>query len=551
MEASLNPATGRRRIVGAGPAITAFYVLVAALAFATAHTGGDFWWSDAPRHALNGLFVLDFVKELPFSDPVGFAERYYVQYPSLTILFYPPLTYAIMAAAYGLFGETHAVAQATISVFFAGVLFVSQAIARRYLPTAWAVVATLLFACAPQFLFWSRQVMVDTPAIFFQLAAALALLRYTDQWQPRWIWLSCAAFVAAVYCKYNVAFAAPALVGALLAAGGIRVLVRREVLAAAVVSAIALIPAAVLMIWFGRENVASVQGSLRDDLPVTDIRAWLVYARFLPEQLGSVAVVALVLGWAGLLASRLRGLRRPDLWLWLTWLVVGYLLFSYIKVREPRHTLTVLFPFVLLGTVGLRHALERVLPSAGSPVGWFAAALAAAHAAWGAVAVPAPYIDGYAAAVASVGQHGARTDRVLFHGYRDGTFVYDMRVNPTTRAMTTIRSDKLIARVSIERARGISDRGLDQTAMRGLFRRLGIRWVVAQSGFWGDLAYFRDFEALLDDRSMFEPSIRIPIRSDRWVHEHELVVYRYVGPVDDPPAPIAIEIGPIGRNVRH
>lgn len=539
--------TGRPGALRAGVAVTALYLLVAGLAFATTHMGGDFWWPDASRHALNGLFVLDFVKALPFDDPVGFAERYYVQYPALTVLFYPPLTYALMAVPYALFGESHAVAQATIIVFFAGLLLVAHAIARRYLPTAWAIAATLLFACAPQFLFWTRQVMVDTPAVFFLLFSTLALLRYTDDWQPRWIWWSCASFVAAIYCKYNVAFAAPALLAALIAAGGLRTLARREVLAAVAVSAIALVPAMMLMLWFGRENISSVQGGLRNDLPASDIRAWLVYARFLPEQLGTAALIALVLGWIGLAAGRLRGLAQRDLWLWLTWLVVGYLLFSYIKVREPRHTLAVLFPFVLLGTAGLRQVFDRLTPAAG----WLAAIAAAGYTAWLAVVVPAPFVEGYARAAAVVGERGAPADRVLFHGYRDGTFVYDMRVNPATRAMTTIRSDKLIARVSIERTRGISGKGLDQAAMRDLFRTLSIRWVVVQPGFWSDLPYFRDFETVLGDRSLFEPLARVPVRSNQPVPEQELLVYRYIGPVVENPASIAIEISPIGRKVER
>lgn len=598
--------------------VVALYALVAALALATSHVAGDFWWPDASRHALNGLFVLDFVRAMPLQDPVGFAERYYVQYPALTVLFYPPLAHAAMAAAHALFGPSHAVAQATVIAFFAGVLLVCHAIARRYLPTGWAIAATLLFACAPQMLFWTRQVMVDTPALFFLLAAALALLRYTDAWQPRWVWWSAGAFVAAVYCKYNMAFAAPALPAALLAAGGARVLRRPHLLRAAAVSAVALLPALVLMAWFGRENVASVQGSLRDDLPASDPRAWLVYASFLPQQLGPLALAALAVGWLALAAARptnLRaarpsgpagnrppapivnrppdpivnrqpdpagnrspapvvdpppepaldrppdpvsrqssgsavrprrhGLARRDLWLWLTWLAVGYALFSYIKVREPRHTLAVLWPVVLLGTIGLRQLCAR-LPAA---AGGLAACAAGAHALWAALAVPAPFVSGYADAAALVGRHGQAGHRVLFSGYRDGTFIYNMRVLAATRAMTTIRSDKLIARVSIERSRGIAGRGLDQAAMRDLFRRLAIRWVVAQPGFWSDLPYFRAFEAVLADRTLFEPLARVPVGSNQPVPETELVVYRYVGPLADPPEPVSIEIAPIGRGV--
>ncbi len=80
------------------------------LLFAQAPHGGDFYWSDSPRHALNGVFVMDLIKTMPLDDPAGYAYRYYAQYPALTILFYPPLFYAISAPLYAVFGVSQATA---------------------------------------------------------------------------------------------------------------------------------------------------------------------------------------------------------------------------------------------------------------------------------------------------------------------------------------------------------------------------------------------------------------------------------------------------------
>src|SRR5690242_10154064 len=77
--------------------LIAVLVLSAAVAllFLGAPRGGAFYWSDAPRHALNGVFVMDFLRAAPIHDPAGFAYRYYAQYPALTILLYPPLFYLL------------------------------------------------------------------------------------------------------------------------------------------------------------------------------------------------------------------------------------------------------------------------------------------------------------------------------------------------------------------------------------------------------------------------------------------------------------------------
>src|SRR5215831_12207882 len=69
---------------------------------------GDIWWSDASRNALNGAFVLDFLRAAPFRHPVEFAYDYYRQWPALTILFYPPLFYVVLAGVYAVLGVSEA-----------------------------------------------------------------------------------------------------------------------------------------------------------------------------------------------------------------------------------------------------------------------------------------------------------------------------------------------------------------------------------------------------------------------------------------------------------
>src|SRR5882762_5349157 len=88
-------------------------VLVVSVLFVTgAPTGDAFSWPDSPRHALNGAFVLDLVRDHPFRHPTTYALNYYAQYPALTILFYPPLFYVLLAVFYALFGVSQTAALA-------------------------------------------------------------------------------------------------------------------------------------------------------------------------------------------------------------------------------------------------------------------------------------------------------------------------------------------------------------------------------------------------------------------------------------------------------
>eukprot|EP01034_Spumella_vulgaris_P042091 gene42091-52177_t len=73
---------------------------------------------DAPRHALNGVFVKDLIAAAPWSDPSRYAYDYYAQYPALTILFYPPLFYAISAPFYALFGVSEGTALLVVALHY-------------------------------------------------------------------------------------------------------------------------------------------------------------------------------------------------------------------------------------------------------------------------------------------------------------------------------------------------------------------------------------------------------------------------------------------------
>src|SRR6478672_905119 len=64
------------------------FVVVNMALFATAPKSDDFWWSDAPRHALNGAFIKDLITAAPWHDLRQWAIAYYLKYPALTILFY-------------------------------------------------------------------------------------------------------------------------------------------------------------------------------------------------------------------------------------------------------------------------------------------------------------------------------------------------------------------------------------------------------------------------------------------------------------------------------
>ena len=336
--------------------IALIFVVANAALLATAPVNGDFWWSDAPRHALNGAFVKDFVAAAPWHDPKTWAINYYLQYPALTILFYPPLFYCFEAVVFAVLGVSQLSAQVTVILFTALLGAATYGLVRFDFPRWSALGASLLVIGGPEIAFWARQVMLDVPAYAAVVTGVYFYVSYLRSGPPRNLYFALIAILTAVYIKLTAAFIAPVLAVHLVAVKGSPALRDRHTVIAAVLGILGLVPAAILTLKFGAVNVQSLAGK-SDDLPRTSVAAWLFYAKTIPEYLGYVATGLAVCGMTLVLRRRTAPLEARLAWLLLGWLVFGYLLFSAIDLREPRHGMMLAFPLAVFAVLTLHRAL--------------------------------------------------------------------------------------------------------------------------------------------------------------------------------------------------
>ena len=533
---------------GGGPELLAAGILAvaAAILFWTSPHNGDFAWSDAPRHALNGVFVLDLLRAWPIDHPQQFAYDYYIQYPALTILFYPPLMSAIMAVFYAIFGVSHAVAQLSVCAMYFVLAIAVYLLARRWLPSWQALAVSLAFIGAPEVALWGRQVMLDIPALAWMTLAAWAFLRYLDEDRPVWLYATALTLLAALYTKQTTIFLVPALGLTLIYARGMRIVRDRHFWITVVLFAICLLPLVFLTLKFGQVNEASVLGSARQDLPRTSIDAWLYYLRQMPGQLGWLWPL-LAAGYLVFVLVTRSGGRRPEpasVFL-LLWLVIGYLFFSAIAVREPRHDIPALVP-VTLYAILLLHRIA----GEGRQVYASIAAISLAVGTFGYTMLfsPVPQVSGYAEAAETMGKIAPEGSIILFSGERDGSFIFDVRATQAAHHFTILRADKLLLRLTIERERGVEDRGFTEKAILDTLSKYGVRYLVMESDFWTDLPSMAALQHVVRSSGKFEELKRIEIAANVHTRDRELRIYRNLGPVSDEPAAISLEIVGIGQS---
>ena len=527
--------------LGGWALMLAVALAIAIAMYQTAPRHGEFWWSDAPRHALNGLFVKDLLRDLPLTRLQDYAIDYYLQYPALTILFYPPMLYAVLAAFYAVLGDNQMVAQFCISTFYGALVLGGWLLFRRWLDFWWAGTAAVVLAAAPVLALWGRQVMLEIPTLAFALWSLVFLMRHIETGRIWNLALALALLLAAIYTKISICFLGAVFIVVLLRAYGLRELLRPRYLLLAAAFLVLLVPLAVLTMKFGQANIQSVTGIQDRSVERWSIEGWLWYLRQLPQQMGWAVPI---FGGLGLLAAPFLGRRGegPDWTVLLVWFVAGYVFFSLIDLKEARHGIMFLPP-VAVAAAFLAQELTRSYRATS-----LAPLLALGYAAYTLYFHPVPRLEGYREAAQRAAQIAPQGDIVLFSGYRDGAFVYNMRTATGRADLTTLRADKLLLEISVRRELGVKQESYGEAEIAELINSHGVHTVVAQTDFWTDLEQMARLQNVLRS-GQFEEIARIPIRANIDVRDKELVVYRNRGPVAEGERRLSIKLPMIGRKL--
>lgn len=507
------------------------------LLFATAPQDGDFWWSDAPRHALNGVFLLDLFQTLPLDDPAGFAKSWYARYPALSILFYPPLFPLLEAPVYALFGVSHFSAQLTVALHAAALALGVYLLARRLFSPAQSFAAALLFIGAHEVAWWGRQVMLEIPVYTFMVWAALMYLRYLDTRRPRFSIGLAVLALGALYTKQTAIFLVAALAGLLIFETRGRIVRDRRFWHVAVPSLIALVPLAILMLTFGKANVEAGSGETGGELARLSWANWAYYPAQLPEQLGwPLLGLALLYPFARRFAPG-PALPAVEERLLAVWFLTGYVFFSLIALKEHRHSVLILLPLILFAVA----AVVRWLP-ARTATGLILALAVGQYAVAVLVDRP-PAIAGYARAAATATNLAPPHSLILFSGHRDGSFIFNLRAREDRGDLGVLRSDKLLLRVKIKRELGVEQRGLTSEQLSAAINRYGVSYVVNEPDFWNDLEAMRMLQELLHS-PQFAKVGEIPVTGNVPHKDRVLEVYRNLqyapGPAERPPLELLI-----------
>jgi hypothetical protein len=521
--------------------------LVGAL-LAPALSAGGFWWTDETRHAMGGVFILDFVRELPLANPMEYAFRYFAQYPALALNWYLPGFYAAEALFYSVFGISEPTAHWTVLVFCLMAVSVWFAWARKTWGVAVAFFAAALLVSAPEWNFWARSVMLEAPAIAMFIISIWFFERYLDK-ATLWRAMLAGAMVAgALLFKQTIALLMPAMFFYALWSPRRSALWDWRAAPAYVLVIAALAIMAIHTLKFGSQGLSATLGDVGSGAGVRASRfalqRWLVYPIALVHTWGWPLMILSAIGMS--LPSKGRESGLPLLYAWLFWWYVPFTLLFGDPDGARRYTMYV-FPvlavFAARPLLFLRdHASMRVALSIVLLAVLF-------YRAWRSFEQPVPHVDGYREAAAYVHKLQTRSP-LLFAGKYDGSFIFHLRQLNDKRDDVVLRADKVLVSIAVQKNFGVQSHVGGEDDIRALIKRYGIEFILVEQP---DLVGVKEFGMLyaLMQRPDFERVKVLPVTAGGGAMAPDRVeVFRYRDHKPADSATIVIPLPHMGREIR-
>ena len=135
-------------------------------------------YSDDAAHFMNGLLVRDYLLQAPGTDPVAFAEQYYINYPKIAPLMWPPLFHVTFGLTLLAGGPPGGTALLLLALCCAWVVFRLHMIVERLAGSLAALIAVALLLTTPMVMTMTSVVMLDLVIATFTLESAYWLTRF-------------------------------------------------------------------------------------------------------------------------------------------------------------------------------------------------------------------------------------------------------------------------------------------------------------------------------------------------------------------------------------
>ncbi len=442
--------------------------------------GEPFKNGDETRHVMTGVFFRDSLADWRASsaDPRGYAVGYYLQYPALGLLVWPPFFHCVEGVAMWLFGTSYLVGRLTLGGFAAVGAVYAYALYRRTHDRFTSAVALAVLGASPIVFDFTGSVLLEVPTLAMVLGAVFHFEKYLGGLRGRDAIFACAFAALAVLTRFDGILLIPFVLLRLGFARRWGLLLRRPVVFG-IAGAILLTAPYYFLTWkvYGSGiQHAAVHGTGEGSTSLFDPRNLYLYPSYIPAQIGWAATLAAAVGLCHILA-RDRTRFGPHFPL----IVATFLTFAPLAEPESRHAIYWMPALSLLAVHGVRWAASRVGRVE------FSVCILLVIAVVGESIAPFRwtewrnhYICGTEDAARYVLPRTPPERPLMYEGQLNGAFIYAVRRNDPHRQHTVLRADKIIYSVFSDPHGGYDEYAKSDRDILDLLHRYDPAYVIVE-----------------------------------------------------------------------
>jgi len=462
-------------------------------------------YPDADRILMDGVFILDFLKDFPVDRIYDYTVEYFGQYPALSIGYRPPFFPFIEALFNGALGiNMWSSRLALLTFMMVGVTFWFLLVRRIY-DELTAFAATLLLITTPFIAQWGWYTMAELPVLSMAMVTGYTFYRYTESDRP--VYLYCAALLFGLTCwtKQTAAFLFLWFLLYIVFSGNLSAyLKRREVWIAILIALVLLAPLGAVTLWLGKLNIAQSIGA-GERAAVTARLHWdnikLLWIALYEYHL---TLPVLILSITGILWGAVK--KDRSLLYFVCLVLAVYLFFTYLTGKSARYSIFWIPAFTLFAALPVYY-LGGVRPA--RLLAAFMLVFLAGYQVQKIYSRPVNYATGFGEAARYVLEN-SESPTVFYDGYNNGYFTYFMRELDPERSMYVLRADKLLTSSAITSNQWLEVHAKSRGDIQSILDDYGVQYVVVEERDISGLEIHRELRRLLgDDPFKLEKTISI------------------------------------------
>lgn len=457
-----------KRRWGAGLLLAGVLILAAAEITHGIHKGEFNLNDDEPHHAFTGIFVADFLSDLPLAHPVEYTYLYYARYPVLGIVHWPPVFSTVEGLVFLALGASVVTAKLTVLFFALFGLFFWFLLVRYLEGDLPAIASTAVLALIPFMILYERSVMLEIPSLAVSIAAIYFWARFLREGASRHIYWFAILAALALLTKQQSIFLVPFCILTILVSGKWLLLLDKRLWKAVVL--VVLIAGPFYALDFLTHSRDIREAVITGNRVIA--HSYLFYWSILPSQIGWPLLVLAALG----IVTHRWWTRRKNTLFMLMWIVACYATFTPIAIKEPRYILNWIpaFAYFAIAPLASRAGRKWMRPVMAAVI--IILIVREARTAW---AYQRPYVSGYSEVAKKLVSEG-HPSIILYDGSMSANFCFFLRVDDPARRFVLMR--KGLYAVDESKSMGYDEIIKTEPELENLIRRYGIRYVIADNG---------------------------------------------------------------------